>query len=388
MQSVQQGISKLDALLATGLITQSEYQKRREALLDQFMGQAPSASVAHGFAPPMIGGMGMARGKGMGMARGMAMAGKGMMRGGMRGAGGLRQPHYAPYTPSGDTTSIKLQPLNDTHTAEQVAAAMAVFGEVRNVCIKSNGLPIYGFVNFNSTEAARAAVAAKAVDLEGWKAQVTPAKKQIIDAAPSAGLGIFNLPMVATEADLKAMLKVCSGVQTLKMVRNPDGTFKGFCFVYFDTVENATKALETLTGYQVGDQMIDVKYALSDGAGNPVPQPTDGVGIFNLPLTTTEAEMIEMLKCYEGFQSLKFKQSFRSSYCFAYFNTVANAEAVLAAFTGQNIGGQELDVKFAHRNSSDPKVYEPIRANKGNCHLCGLPGHFKAQCSQRALWGM
>eukprot|EP00994_Dinema_validum_P000564 NODE_1108_length_1098_cov_30.563394_g853_i0.p1 GENE.NODE_1108_length_1098_cov_30.563394_g853_i0~~NODE_1108_length_1098_cov_30.563394_g853_i0.p1 ORF type:complete len:285 (-),score=32.63 NODE_1108_length_1098_cov_30.563394_g853_i0:242-1048(-) len=73
------------------------------------------------------------------------------------------------------------------------------------------------------------------------------------------GIGLFNLPFVMTEDELWGYLTPYSA-ESVKMVVH-EGRFRGYAFAYFADVMAATRAKEGLEGLVIGTQSIDVKYA-------------------------------------------------------------------------------------------------------------------------------
>jgi len=52
------------------------------------------------------------------------------------------------------------------------------------------------------------------------------------------------------------------------------GEFRGYCFAYFDSVDNATVAKNSLVGLTIGDQILDVKYSnktVTEAFAPPIP---------------------------------------------------------------------------------------------------------------------
>jgi len=52
------------------------------------------------------------------------------------------------------------------------------------------------------------------------------------------------------------------------------GEFRGYCFAYFDSIDNATVAKDALVGLTIGDKVLDVKYSnksVTEAFAAPVP---------------------------------------------------------------------------------------------------------------------
>uniref|UniRef100_A0A7S1J658 3'-5' exonuclease n=1 Tax=Eutreptiella gymnastica TaxID=73025 RepID=A0A7S1J658_9EUGL len=100
-------------------------------------------------------------------------------------------------------------------------------------------------------------------------------RKRAAAAVPSERIGIFNLPFTTTAAELEDLVVTQAGKLDVEMTYRPNGDFRGCAYVVFDTVENATRAIDALQGLAVGTQAIDVRFATKPEPGGPK-QPKQG----------------------------------------------------------------------------------------------------------------
>eukprot|EP00667_Euglena_gracilis_P016682 EG_transcript_17482 len=281
MENFNQQLEKLASLQSMGILTAEEYEQRRKKLVDDFVHNKPSAAPKPR-APRLIGG---GRPAGFGYAAyaaplgyspyaaPVAYGGKGFggaPRGPYTNVGGFSQPYgkggrFSPYNrkPRGPSNAVKVQPVPDGTTVDDLKAAFAVFGPVGLAVIKE-GDPRHAYVNFNTVEEAAAAAGAQFVDLNGTSAAVTMsfrARNVVLEGEPTSGVGIFNMPFTMTQDEVHSMLAVYPGFQSLKYVTNKNGEFRGYVFAYFDDVDNATYAKGQLLGVTIGEQVLDVKFA-------------------------------------------------------------------------------------------------------------------------------
>eukprot|EP00668_Euglena_longa_P044358 GGOE01058996.1.p1 GENE.GGOE01058996.1~~GGOE01058996.1.p1 ORF type:complete len:302 (-),score=78.03 GGOE01058996.1:492-1343(-) len=204
--------------------------------------------AAYGAAAPVAAGWGGAWGKG-------GKGGKGM--------GGNRFQPYGPKRSGLPTTSVKLQPLPEGVDEAQIREVFTPFGEIQSVRVMA-GQPNYAYVNYTTTQAAAAAVALNNVELAGAKVYVHAGRPKYPDATES--IGLFNIPFTTTQEEIEKLVTPHAGFKKLKMITKPGTTeFRGFCFVDFESVENAITALEALQGTWVGNKAIDVKFASGPG---------------------------------------------------------------------------------------------------------------------------
>ena len=320
MQSLQQSLRKLLELHTNGVITETEYESRRNQLVDNYVGQSPTSTATATKVPKSGTGRGAAGrggtpmgragpagrgafsaapvGWGLSGGKGARAAGAPPAKGGKskgkgspkntKGATGAAVPVMGDYAPNGGyagglpsysrnakqdnktssrvgSSTVKVQPIPVGITQGTLAKTFEVFGEVSSAVVK-HGSPTYGYVNFTSQQTAQAAVNRGQVEIAGTWSQVTLGKKQrkslSVEVGPSNGIGLFNLPLSTTHDELHYMLKEYEGFQSVKMVQRKDtNQFKGYAFAYFNTVEDAVAAKIRLVGLTIGDQQVDVKFA-------------------------------------------------------------------------------------------------------------------------------
>ena len=146
---------------------------------------------------------------------------------------------------------------------DQLSELFSAYGEVESAVV-NEGFPKYGFINFVTEDSAKAAAAMDKIELLGDWCVLTLSRGQRTGdegAPPSNGVGLFNLPFTTTTDELEVLMGTFTGKQSIKMVFRQNGEFRGYAFVYFDSVENATVAKESLQGLVMGTQSIDVKFA-------------------------------------------------------------------------------------------------------------------------------
>ena len=127
-----------------------------------------------------------------------------------------------------------------------------------------------GFLTFSTK-----AEADKAVELNGKELEGRPMKVELATprkAAPSGGAGgasdpgepsnsIFcgNLAWSTTEEGLRSAFSECGTIERIKWVEK-DGEWKGICFIDFDSIDSATKAV-ALSGTEVGGRAMRINFS-------------------------------------------------------------------------------------------------------------------------------
>lgn len=208
--------------------------------------------------------MGKGFGKGYGMMpRGAYTGGMGMGMGMGMGGFGRFSPYPKRYRTRVGSIAIKVQPVPPEISEEDLKYAFGGFGEITLVVIK-DGTPRHAYVNFTKPEEANAAAATQNVELAGQSCYVGLSlcqKPHIPEGEPTNGIGIFNMPFSMTYDEILSLISAYPGFLSLKMVTRKTGEFKGYCFAYFNTVEDATYAKSMLMGMTIGDQVLDCKFS-------------------------------------------------------------------------------------------------------------------------------
>eukprot|EP00667_Euglena_gracilis_P016666 EG_transcript_17468 len=186
-------------------------------------------------------------------------------KGGKGGKGGFGGNRFTPYVKKGGpTTSVKLQPVPEGIGEPEIREVFAPFGEIQSVRIMP-GTPNYAYVNYTTTSAAAGAIALNSIEMAGTKVLVNPGRPKYPDASDS--IGLFNVPYSTTQEEIEKLVTQHAGFKKLKMILKPGTTeFRGFCFVEFESVDNAIAALEALQGTWIGNKAIDIKFATPAGA--------------------------------------------------------------------------------------------------------------------------
>ncbi|XP_052091924.1 RNA-binding motif, single-stranded-interacting protein 1-like isoform X11 [Mytilus californianus] len=116
----------------------------------------------------------------------------------------------------------------------------------------------YGFVDFESHQAAEVAV--QALQAQGIQAQM--AKQQEQDPT---NLYIANLPIQYTETHLENMFKEYGTVISTRILRNPDGVSKGVGFARMESKEKCEQIITVFNGKLVPGSTEPLIVKLADG---------------------------------------------------------------------------------------------------------------------------
>jgi len=81
---------------------------------------------------------------------------------------------------------------------------------------------------------------------------------------PSKILGVFGLSQATEKADLEDIFTKYGKIEHLDMILDrQSGTSRGFGFIYFESVEDATRAKKACNGMMVDGRKIRVDYSIT-----------------------------------------------------------------------------------------------------------------------------
>eukprot|EP01012_Entosiphon_sulcatum_P064724 TRINITY_DN9355_c0_g1_i1.p1 TRINITY_DN9355_c0_g1~~TRINITY_DN9355_c0_g1_i1.p1 ORF type:complete len:356 (+),score=46.80 TRINITY_DN9355_c0_g1_i1:90-1070(+) len=170
MESLRDSVAKLDQLKLAGIISEAEYTNLKRELIDNFISvpaggdRAPAALASRGHPYTSPASWPVYR----------VVPPQGMV---------LEQPTVSGWY--SNDKNVKVQPLPEDTTEDDIRAVFGTFGEITTVALKGG----YAYVNFKTRQAARAAVAAPKQSLlfGGTPVLVTPEKPK----------GMYGSPMLA-----------------------------------------------------------------------------------------------------------------------------------------------------------------------------------------------
>ncbi|KAI9052792.1 hypothetical protein LZ554_003065 [Drepanopeziza brunnea f. sp. 'monogermtubi'] len=209
---------------------------------------------------------------------------------GGRGGGGSSyadrgRPAYAERAPPAPTNSIYVGNLLFDITQEDIQREFESFGPIKSVTIASDNRGLskgFGYVEFESTEQATAAIEAKhQAVLEGRrlvvnymnKSERSPAGGEPVNE-PSKTLFIGNLAFEMSDADLNKLFRDIRNVIDVRVaIDRRTGQPRGFAHADFVDVESAIKGKDALLGKEVYGRTLRIDYSagIRDRRGDGTP---------------------------------------------------------------------------------------------------------------------
>lgn len=92
------------------------------------------------------------------------------------------------------------------------------------------------------------------------------------DPDPSKCLGIFGLSLYTTERELEAEFGKFGPMEKVNVVLDGhSGRSRGFAFIYYKNIEDATEARNAMSGSEMDGRKIRVDYSITKRAHTPTP---------------------------------------------------------------------------------------------------------------------
>jgi polyadenylate-binding protein len=288
------------------------------------------------------------------------------------------------------TGNIFVKNLNTTTRSKDLHACFAEFGRIFSCRVKyaaNNVCRGYGYVQFETKEAAEAAIAkANGRELQGRKIEVCPFKARM--TRPSNPLTYTNLfvkwiPKSFTKEQLEALFAPYGKITSAVVIKeNPDlPVNKGFGFVCFEKPQDAKTAEEALKNKEIDNQKLYVARALSKEEHKKQLRETRLTAFHDCNLyvkylsdDTTDDKLKAGFEEFGRVMSARVMVDTRRdlttgqvetrsrNYGFVCFSTKEEAKKALAEAGKREILGRRLYVAIAERKEDRMSRYSPMFA--------------------------
>jgi len=190
----------------------------------------------------------------------------------------------------------------------------------------------------------------------------------------SNNLIINYLPQMLTDTEFRNLFQSIGPVKAAKIIRHKStGYSYGFGFVEYANENDATRAIETLNGFQLQNKKI--KVAFSRPGGEEIKNAN--LYVRGIPRSYTDEEFREVMSPYgEIIQCRLLKDATggrNKGVGFVLFNQKKQAEAAIADLNGKKLDGstESLILKYAEDNAK--KVRAPESMGGGYANPFGGP---------------
>jgi len=191
-----------------------------------------------------------------------------------------------PSTPAQEeSTTVFLRGVNYDSTEDTIHAALENFGPIKEVRINIDKMTQRSrgsaFVEFETAEGAKAALEFSGTELDGKTINVEMAtssrrssqtpnteRRASYQSTPSGNpskvIYVGNLNYDTTSESLRESFVDLEGITDVRVVYGNDGQSRGFGYIDFDSVDNATKMID-LNGQNVDGRAVRLDYAPEKG---------------------------------------------------------------------------------------------------------------------------
>lgn len=85
-------------------------------------------------------------------------------------------------------------------------------------------------------------------------------------------IGVFGLHVRTPESEIRDIFERFGRIEKLTMIHDvKTRSFRGYCFIYYGSLRDATEAMETTNGMEIRDKRIRVDYSYTQRAHTPTP---------------------------------------------------------------------------------------------------------------------
>ncbi|KAF2681041.1 multiple RNA-binding domain-containing protein 1 [Lentithecium fluviatile CBS 122367] len=182
-----------------------------------------------------------------------------------------------------DTVTLHVRNLNFSTTTQKLSETFSPLAGYRSTVVRTKIDPKrgvlsmgYGFVEFNSTEEASAALRAmNGFNLEGHALKIqashrgadAASERRKDDAAKKmtgTKILIKNLPFEATKKDVRALFAPYGSLRSVRVPKKFDSTSRGFGFAEFSTKREASSAMNALGNTHLLGRRLVLSFAESE----------------------------------------------------------------------------------------------------------------------------
>lgn len=169
----------------------------------------------------------------------------------------------------------------------------------------------------------------------------------------SCTIFIGKLPLSCTESDIKVLVEEFGTPRSIYMNKksmNVQGKkkqrFAGCVHVEFETTKEAQEAVKKLDKMNFCGRPLNADFATEkEQKFVAKSDPSEYIFIGNLPYSTTNEELEEILSETEGFVELRRKEN--QGHAYATFESIEQATKALESLSGRQIENRHLRLDFA-----------------------------------------
>jgi RNA recognition motif-containing protein len=268
-------------------------------------------------------------------------------------------------------SSVIVRKLPADTTQTRIRQFFTDAGNVRNLVLKEENDSITAIVEFDSPEEADYALTKEAKGFEGHEISIERGK--------STTLYVANYPPHADEAYLRRVFGPFGEIVSIRFPSLKFDTHRRFCYLQFDSPENAISATQ-LDQTDVEGLKLIARISDPNAKKKRDSATTEGreVYVWHLNFRIKQREVDEAFKPFGDIERIKMPiikgLGNNRGYCFVTYKSKESAEAAVAEMDGKNFWGLDIKVQIASdRAETKPKVKSTLE-NEGTDAREGTPG--------------
>jgi RNA recognition motif-containing protein len=257
-------------------------------------------------------------------------------------------------------TTIIVRKLPADTTQTKIRQFFTEVGTVRNLVLKEEQGALTAVVEFETPEEAEYAMTKEAKGFHGQEIS--------IERGQSTTLYVTNYPARADEVYLRNLFSPFGEVIGIRFPSLKFDTHRRFCYVQFDSAENAVAATQ-LDGTDVEGLKLMAKISDPKAKKKREGAITEGreVYVWHLNFKVREREINDAFSPFGAIERIKLPTKSHGNnkgFCFVNFKTKESADAAVAEMDGKNFWGLDLHVEIAvDRAESKPKTKSTLEAD-------------------------
>ncbi|KAJ6426974.1 hypothetical protein OIU84_022552 [Salix udensis] len=200
--------------------------------------------------------------------------------------------------------------------------------------------------------------------------ETTPEEEEIQEANLKRKLFVVNLPWSFSVVDIKDLFGQCGTVSDVEIIKQKNGRSRGFAFVTMTTGEEAQASIDKFDSLEVSGRIIRVEFAKrlrrpsprlpGTPADTPAGETRHKLYISNLAWKVRGSHLREFFST--DFNPVSSRVVFdgpagrSSGYGFVSFATREEAVAAISAFSGKELMGRPIRLKFSEDKADEPET--------------------------------
>ena len=265
-------------------------------------------------------------------------------------------------------------------TDDNLREVFSAHGEVTHVFIPKDedgankGIGFVSFFSIDEAIAAKDALSGTEIAGETIRIDFAQAKERAlreVNSLPAPKLFVGGVSEECNEDMLREFFAECGELTDVYVPKDESGVNKGFAYVTFSSVEEATTAVETLNGKECAGSVIRLDYAEARERPprearpieDPTNEPSNTLFVGGISFDTTVEVIKAAFAPHGAVLNVRIpivpEEKTPRGFCYVAFATMEEAMAAVQPMNGAEIGGCQIRIDFARESGGDPNKPRP-----------------------------